>query len=51
MESDPALKYAGNKKWVWYLEPANWKGLFYSEAPARVLEIGAFEGLSVEGRD
>jgi len=41
-----ADKYVGLKKWGWYLGLQDWKTLFHTEKPARVLEIGAFDGVS-----
>jgi predicted O-methyltransferase YrrM len=44
----PALagKYVGLKKWGWYFGLGEWQELFYSEKPVRVMEIGAFDGVS-----
>jgi predicted O-methyltransferase YrrM len=44
--AEEAAKYVGLKKWGWYLRLDEWKRLFFTEAPVRVLEIGAFDGVS-----
>lgn len=41
-----AEKYAGLKKWGWYFGLEEWKMLFYTEKRVRVLEVGAFDGVS-----
>ena len=39
--------YSGLKKWGWYLDDLErWGRLFATDQPARVLEIGAFDGVS-----
>ena len=42
----PGAKYVGLKKWGWYLDVYDWKGRFFTKHPVRVLEIGAFDGVS-----
>lgn len=47
MNSNPHDKYRGHKQWGWYLDDlAAWRELFARKEPVKVLEIGAFDGVS-----
>jgi len=40
-------RYRGLKQWGWYLDdPAAWRALLHTHRKAKVLEIGAFDGVS-----
>jgi predicted O-methyltransferase YrrM len=42
-----AEKYVGLKEWGWYFGLGEWRELFYSDKKVRALEVGAFDGVSV----